>query len=85
MLKDADQENSPFPASIANISLTGMCLSIGQPIPEGTIIRVRRPTAPAEVPWAEVQVKRLEAKDNAWEIGCEFTSPLTWDLIMQFR
>jgi hypothetical protein len=84
LVQDASAENQPIPAWIVNRSLGGMCLSIDQPIEEGTILRVRRPTAPADIPWVEIQVIRLQVKENTWELGCQFTRTLTWDLIMQF-
>jgi hypothetical protein len=84
LVQDAGQENPPLPAWIVNRSLGGLCLSIDQPIEVGTILRVRQPSAPADIPWVEVQVMRLQAKENTWELGCQFTRALTWDLIMQF-
>jgi hypothetical protein len=84
LVQDAGGEKQPIPAWIIDRSLGGLRLSIDQPIEEGTILRVRRTSAPADVPWVEVQVMRLEIKENAWELGCQFTRSLAWDLIMQF-
>ena len=84
LIQDAAGEEQPIPAWVMDRSLGGLRLAIDQPIEEGTILRVRRTTAPADIPWVEVQVKRLERKENAWELGCQFTRSLPWDLIMQF-
>ena len=40
--------------------------------------------APPEVPWVDVQVKSVRIKENTWELGCQFTRSLTWDVLMQF-
>ena len=62
----------------------GLGLSVDEPIEEGTFLRVRRAAAPTDVPWVDVQVKSVRIKESTWELGCQFTRSLTWDVLMQF-
>jgi len=84
VLQDAGGRRQPFPAWIMDRSMGGLGLSVDEPIEEGTILRVRRAAAPNDVPWVEVQVKSVRIKENTWELGCQFTRSLTWDVLMQF-
>ena len=65
-------------------SMGGLGLSVDEPIEEGTVLRVRRAASPTEVPWVDVQVKSVRIKESTWELGCQFTRSLTWDVLMQF-
>jgi hypothetical protein len=84
VLQDIGGEGDPFPAWIMDRSMGGLGLSVDQPIEEGTILRVRRALAPAEIPWVEVQVVSARIKENTWELGCQFTRSLSLDMLMQF-
>jgi hypothetical protein len=84
VLQDAGGAGDPFPAWIMDRSIGGLGLSVDQPIEPGTMLRVRRPTAPADIPWVEIQVKSIRIKETTWEIGCQFTRSLTFDILMQF-
>jgi len=84
VLQDAGGAGDPFPAWVMDRSLGGLVLSVDQPLEEGTVLRVRRLNAPADVPWVEIQVKSVRVKESTWEIGCQFTRSLTFDVLMQF-
>ncbi len=84
VLQDAGGEGDPFPAWVMDRSLGGLGLSVDQSLEEGTVLRVRRLNAPADVPWVEIQVKSVRVKESTWEIGCQFTRSLTFDVLMQF-
>jgi hypothetical protein len=84
VLQEAGGAGEPFPAWVMDRSIGGLGLSIDQPVEAGTILRVRRPTAPADIPWVEIQVKSVRIKETTWEIGCQFTRSLTFDVLMQF-
>jgi hypothetical protein len=84
VLQDAGGHRDPFPAWVMDRSMGGLGLSVDEPIEEGTFLRVRRAAAPNDVPWVEVQVRSLRIKENTWELGCQFTRSLTWDVLMQF-
>jgi hypothetical protein len=84
VLQDAAGEGDPFPAWVMDRSLGGLGLSVDQPLEEGTMLRVRRPNASSDVPWVEIQVKSVRIKETTWEIGCQFTRSLTFDVLMQF-
>jgi hypothetical protein len=84
MLQDAGGEGDPFPAWIMDRSIGGLGLSVDQPIEPGTMLRVRRPTSPPDIPWVEIQVKSVRIKETTWDIGCQFTRSLTFDVLMQF-
>jgi hypothetical protein len=84
VLQDASGAGDPFPAWVMDRSIGGLGLSVDQPIEPGTMLRVRRPTAAADIPWVEIQVKSVRIKETTWEIGCQFTRSLTFDILMQF-
>lgn len=84
VLQDAGGEGDPFPAWVMDRSIGGLGLSVDQPIEPGTMLRVRRPTSSADIPWVEVQVKSVRIKETTWEIGCQFVRSLTFDVLMQF-
>jgi hypothetical protein len=84
VIQAAGGAGDPFPAWVMDRSIGGLGLSIDQPVEPGTILRVRRPTAPADIPWVEIQVKSVRIKETTWEIGCQFTRSLTFDVLMQF-
>jgi hypothetical protein len=84
VVQEAGGAGEPFPAWVMDRSIGGLGLSIDQPVEPGTILRVRRPTAPADIPWVEIQVKSVRIKETTWEIGCQFTRSLTFDVLMQF-
>ena len=84
ILQDAGGNRDPFPAWIMDRSMGGLGLSVDEPIEEGTVLRVRRAASPTEVPWVDVQVKSVRIKESTWELGCQFTRSLTWDVLMQF-
>jgi|SRR5712692_9651017 len=84
VLQEAGGAGEPFPAWVMDRSIGGLGLSIDQPVEAGTILRVRRPTASADIPWVEIQVKSVRIKETTWEIGCQFTRSLTFDVLMQF-
>jgi hypothetical protein len=84
VLQDTGGESDPFPAWVMDRSLGGLGLSVDQPLEEGTMLRVRRRNAPPDVPWVEIQVKSVRIKETTWEVGCQFTRSLTFDVLMQF-
>jgi len=84
VLQDAAGEEDPFPAWIMDRSIGGLGLSVDQPLETGTVLRVRRATAPTDVPWVDIQVKSVRTKENTWEVGCQFTRSHSLDVLMQF-
>jgi hypothetical protein len=84
VLQDAAGEDDPFPAWIMDRSIGGLGLSVDQPLEPGTVLRVRRATAPTDVPWVDIQVKSVRTKENTWEVGCQFTRSHSLDVLMQF-
>ncbi len=84
VLQDAAGEDDPFPAWIMDRSIGGLGLSVDQPLEPGTVLRVRRATAPTNVPWVDIQVKSVRIKENTWEVGCQFTRSHSVDVLLQF-
>ena len=84
VLQDAAGEGDPFPAWIMDRSIGGLGLSVDQPLETGTVLRVRRATAPTDVPWVDIQVKSVRTKENTWEVGCQFTRSHSVDVLLQF-
>jgi hypothetical protein len=74
-----------FSGWVVDRSLGGMCLAVSQPLEVGTLIAVRRPSAPASIPWVELRVLHVRDQESTWELGCTFTRSPSWELMLQFE
>ncbi len=59
-------------------SRSGLRLALTRPVEVGTELRLRALRAPDGAPWSEVVVRRAEAVDGCWELGCEYQGDLAW-------
>jgi hypothetical protein len=69
---------------VVDRSVGGLCLMVDDPIPENTILDVRANHAPPETPWVKVEVKRCQATRDHYELGCQFVTTPTWNLLLLF-
>jgi hypothetical protein len=69
---------------VINCSLRGVCLSLREPVPIGTVLTIHATIAPDSVPWTAVQVKHCECKTDRWFAGAEFTETVPFDVLRLF-
>lgn len=84
LVTNAMSTEEPFPGWIVDRSIGGLCLSVDHEIEQGTILRVRRPNAPANVPWVDIRVQSIRRQDDTFDLGCEFLRTPTWEILIQF-
>jgi hypothetical protein len=67
-----DEESTPIPVRMVNLSPGGLRLSFPDAVEDGTILKVRPVAAPARLGWIAVQVRNGRATPQGWEAGCQF-------------
>jgi hypothetical protein len=83
-ITDADAKNSPASAWVSDCSLGGLCLSVKEETPVGTILSVRPASAPPGVPWVQIQVKSQRRFEANWELGCQFVRTPSYSVLLMF-
>lgn len=81
---DADGKNPPINAWVSDCSLGGLCLSVKEETPVGTVLSVRPSTAPPSVPWVQIQVKSQRRFESVWELGCQFVRTPSYSVLLMF-
>jgi hypothetical protein len=66
-------------------SLGGMCIEAQQPVEAGSLLAVRRQSAPESVPWVDRRVLHVREQENTWELGCEYVRTPNWEVLLQFE
>jgi hypothetical protein len=84
LVKLHDGLGDPFSAPVLDRSRGGLRLLVPEAVPVTSLIQVRAPHAPDEVPWVQLQVRRCRPKGDAWEVGCSFTEEQPWSLLLLF-
>jgi hypothetical protein len=72
LILDKNGPKEPFSGWVINRSIGGLCVSLLQPLEEGSTLSVRPAKDPLDDVWYEVLVKYCRATDTGWEMGCEF-------------
>jgi hypothetical protein len=62
----------PVPARLFDISAGGLGLIAHQSYATGTLLTVRPPEAPPEVPWVLVETRYAQKTSDGWRIGCKY-------------
>lgn len=77
--------DEPFRATLLDASQGGLRLAVRrEQISEGSMLMVMPPQAPPGTPWVPVLVKNCRLKDDAWEVGCQFTKRLPATTVQLF-
>ncbi|MBL8800056.1 MAG: PilZ domain-containing protein [Planctomycetia bacterium] len=77
--------DEPFRATLLDASHGGLRLAVRRErISEGSLLMVMPPQAPPGTAWVPVLVKNCRPKDDAWEVGCQFTQRLTAQTMQLF-
>ncbi len=81
---DAEAKNAPITAWVSDCSLGGLCLSVKEETPVGTVLSVRPASAPAGVSWIQIQVKSQRRFEGIWELGCQFVRTPSYSVLLMF-
>src|SRR5262249_17741788 len=65
-------------------SMGGLCLTVDDAIPVGTLLTVRAVKAPSAAPAVDVEVKSCRRGKEEWELGCQFTKTPPWAVLLLF-
>lgn len=84
LISDAETKLPPFQGWVLDRSMGGLCLSVDQAVPTGTVLSVRAANAPPNVSWVQVEVKNCRQEGSAWELGCQFLRTPTWGVLLLF-
>ena len=84
LVSDADGKSTAQGAWVADCSLGGLCLIVHEEIAPGTILSVRPASAPAGVPWVQLEVKSHRFVENVWELGCQFVRTPSYSVVLMF-
>jgi len=77
--------DEPFRATLLDASPGGLRLAVRrEQISEGSLLMVMPPQAPPGTAWVPVLVKNCRPKDDAWEVGCQFTQRVPAQTIQLF-
>jgi hypothetical protein len=69
---------------IVDRSTGGLRLRIPESIPVGVVLRVRCLSGAEGLPWVDVQVKSCRAKQESWEVGCQFLAEPPKEVLRSF-
>jgi hypothetical protein len=76
--------NPPLRGWVIDRSLGGLCLLLEQPVPPGTVLRVRPRNAAVAVPWTEITICSCRQDADRFELGCQFHHTPNWSLLLMF-
>ncbi len=83
-IADQDVEDPPRRGWVVDRSIKGVRLSIDQHLPVGTTINVRVSNMNPPMPWLAARVVNSKENGPHYEIGCEFVTPPTWNIMLMF-
>jgi hypothetical protein len=81
---DAEFKAAPLRGWVVDRSRLGVRLSVAEKYPNGTILQVRPAASPDAVPWQAVEVRNAQPNETTWELGCQFTSEPSWEVLLLF-
>jgi hypothetical protein len=82
-----EQGDQPTPANgawVKNRSTGGLGLSVSEPLPVGSQLRLRPTLAPEGIPWVHVEVKHCRPLLGRWMVGCQFIDPVSDEVLALF-
>jgi hypothetical protein len=65
-------------------SRSGLGLIVRHPLTLGAILQVKAVDAPDDVEWTPVEVRNCRPRGSKWMVGCRFTTPLPWSVLLLF-
>jgi PilZ domain len=84
LISNADAQTEPSHGWVVDRSTGGLCLSVPEAVPEGTVLSVRTTNAPTTVPWVQIEVKNCRLVGKEYELGCRFVRTPPWSVMLLF-
>jgi hypothetical protein len=84
LVSDAEFRAPPVRGWVVDRSRLGVRLSLAEKVANGTILQLRPSNAPESVPWQAVEVRNAQPGEQSWELGCQFTSEPSWEVLLLF-
>ncbi len=81
---DAEFKLAPVRGWIVDRSRMGIRLSLAEKRENGTVLQVRPTVAPENIPWQSVQVRNSQPNEDVWEMGCQFMTEPSWEVLLLF-
>jgi hypothetical protein len=79
-----DSKKKPGAGWVLERSTTGLCIWTAQQFPVGAVLRVRSTQYRDPSPWVDVEVRRCQPAEDQWVLGCKFTAPQPWSILLLF-
>jgi len=73
----ATQENTPQPARLLDLSVSGARVALLRPLPPGSDLRLMLPRGEDRPSILAGTTSRVARTSTGWEAGCTFNTPLT--------
>jgi hypothetical protein len=83
-LSPDEDKSTQFPGWVTDRSVGGLCLFVNEPHPENAILNLRANHAPATVGWIKIEVKRCRPSRDGYELGVQFLTTPTWNVLLLF-
>jgi hypothetical protein len=80
----AEGGETPCLGYVRNRSIGGLCLSVPQPFPEGTLIKVKPRHGPDPGLWIPMIVRKCRPLRGSWELGCQFEHTPSYNVLLLF-
>lgn len=65
-------------------SINGLRLGVDKEFAPDTILKIRILNLYPPMAWLEIKVAHCKLNESGWEIGCEFVTTPTWNIMMLF-
>ncbi|HEV3256205.1 MAG TPA: hypothetical protein VG013_04940 [Gemmataceae bacterium] len=84
VLMDAQAGGPFFEGHVVDFTPGGLGLMLLQEIPVGKVLSARHATAPASVPWVQLEVMFCQQLEKTvWKVGCHVDDPTLWNTLVQ--
>lgn len=84
LVSDAEGQAKPYEACVMDRSIGGLGVVVDNPVDVGTILSIRTASAPASVPWVQIEVRNCRKTNESWELGCQFVRTPPWSVLLLF-
>jgi hypothetical protein len=83
-ITDHEVKETPWHGWVIDRSIKGLRLGVDRNVEVGTLLNVRVCQMSPPMPWYEVKVVHSKPNAPTYEIGCEFVTPPTWNVLLIF-
>lgn len=74
----------PLEGWILDRSTGGLCVSVPQSFPQGTVLTIRAANAPPGTPSVRARVRHQRSHDDRWAVGCQYQEAYPWNVLLLF-